>query len=1496
MTNLENQLEEEISLRAFMDTTQISLPEFLQIALRLSDRIGHLHQYGFIHKELNPDNIFVELQTMKVNLLGYDKPAPPIKEKREADLSAMLPYMSPEMTGRVNRKVDGRADLYSIGIIFYEMLTGRLPFEADDSIKWAHVHIAKKPEPVIKWAPKLPRPVSDIIMKLISKEQGERYQSAYGLRNDLELCLFMWRQTGTVSDFSLGQRENIAMFQWSDRLYGREREIGMLNEIYQWTCLGTTEMIGITGPAGIGKTTLVHEFRRRLVGEKREWGRFIQGKFEQYNRDVPYAPLVEGFRELIRQVLTEEERIDYWKEKLHTALGADAGVISALVPELKLLVGDLPEGEILPLAESRLRFQLRFRSFVQVFARKECPLILFLDDLQWADTDSLQMIHSLLTDSESESILLIGAFRDHEVDSTHPLFLPMHEIRQSGVGVHFLPLSAPTLSDFNQLVSTSLECDEAQTREITELLYQKADGNPFFFKQLFQTSYLEQKLSYDPKQETWGLNGDGTGWEQPVGNLLDFMVEKIKRLPGETQMALSLAACLGSRFELELLAEVEQVPLRQLASELSDAVREGLIVPVSSFMYSFLHDRIQQAAYLLLDEESRKRFHWKVGLYLQKSSAIAEQTEELFDWVNHLNLGADCITEETELVQLMEGNLAAGRKAKSSSAYKAAAAFFRAGLSLVTEKNWESRFELIFDLSLERMESEYLCGHFDVAEELAKQLNERSRNRMERAAICKVITAQYVNMGKYSEAISLGLELLKEFGIHLSANPSQLVLMEEMLVAKEDLGRHIDRLHELPPMESSEGKMIVELMFTLVAPSFFFNKEFYTVLISRCVTLTLQYGLTPVSPAVFAGYAMILGMGLEDYRMGYQLGEIAIQLAEKTNIQSVKCKTYTMFGAVISRWLHHARVGETYLEQALKFGLESGDYVFASFAMGARINSFYTRKNLIELKRWIGKYMETLAETRDEFVIDNFVLFQYWIASLQGMTKDPASFDTDAFAEDAFLDRIQNTEFKATTLFQYYSYKVQVNYLIGNFAEAIEYAMEAKPYELYAAHLPHLQECCFYESLAIASGYAKVSANDKEKLWKQLEQNHLQFKKWSEYSLDNYSHKLLLIEAEMARLTNDDGKAIQLYEQAIRSAMENDYAPSVAVANERAAYFYREKGVDNIARFYAANAYEFYIKWGAVVKAKLLLEEFPHLELTKAVDSEAVLGRDEKRIDALEQVGGTDGSNTGSGTLAAQNREEHTAQLDLATILKASQTVSEEMDLGKLLERLMALIIENAGAQKGVLVMERDGLLSVEVALDIESGEGVTFESGSPERSGKTFDAILRDVSQTREAVILEDAMNEGEYTNDPYVVQNELRSILCAPILVQGELNGMLYLENNLMTNAFQRDRLKVLHMLGAQVSYVKKLLAAFGETAIAVQERTKEDVEVLVEPLTERELEVLNLMAAGLSNMEIADQLMIVVGTVKYHVKNIFSKLNVNRRTKAVAEAKKYKLLNVE
>lgn len=1489
-----------ISLKTYLQLNRPALPLFFTIAMQLSETLMELHRHGVIHKDLKPDNIIINERTGQVCIIDFSHSTRLLGENLKSSTThsfeGSLPYMSPEQTGRMNRAIDYRSDLYSLGVIFYEMLTGQLPLHAETKMDWIHAHIAKKPIPPHHRVPELPRIISEIVMKLLSKTAEERYQSAYGLLIDLASCRQQWETSGEIAVFSLGEVDELSQFQIPSTLYGRDAEIIELREAYKRIKAGATELTLISGYSGIGKTELAFEAYRPAVSEK---GYFIFGKFDQLQQEIPFAPLIQAFQDLIRQILTEPaEKIADWKKKLLRALGRAGAVVTEVIPEVKLIIGEQPLVEELPPAEVQNRFQLIFRKFVQVFSSRNHPLIIFLDDLHWADQASLDFLRLLITDPGSRYLLLAGAYRENEVSEQHPLLQTIAKLQVKGIAVSQIRLHPLTLDHFLNLIAETLRCEKERARPLAEAVYRKTAGNPFYLKQLLQAMYKDELLYFSTESARWKWDLAEIEKKQSFADVITLMIEKIERLPEDTRSTLRLAGCMGNSFDLQTLSLASRQTLVETARQLLPAIKAGLVLPTDdtySYFYEnhveaaetievgfnvsfvFLHDRVQQTAYSLISDDEKKAIHLLIGRMMLKTADPRQLDEKIYQIVHHLNIGREGITAEEERRKLAELNLQAGMKAKNSTAYFSALNHFRAGVNLVSGIDWQERYQLVFQLHLQRAECEYLCSHYDQAEEQFVQLMERARDKIDRAQVYRIRIALYINLGKYVDAIQLGLTGLEEFDMPIAYKPKLVTIVQESLLTRWKLSKRMDELVDLPYVSDPIVKAIMELIMAIAVPAFFVNKEAYVVLMCRYIRLALAYGNTEASCAAYGMFGLVLSLGLGHYKEGDRMGEIALQVMEKYPNAAFKSRTLVTAGGVLSQWVRHPREAEQLLAKALQLGLESGDFIFASYAMGTHVNGYYVWGTLPGLAEIVGRYLVVLNQLNEEFVRKNFYLYLQVVRNLQGKTKHRFTLSDEQFDEEQFLRDIQSEETQVTTFYQYYTYKAQIAFLFGNYREALQFAENAEKYLKYSTHLLHVQELVFYQSLAITAAWRSCSPAEQGRYHKVLRKNIRQMKKWADSCPENFLHKYLLMEAERARIDGKDQAAMDLYDQAIQGAKEQHYGRNEAIACELAASFHLSRNRERFATTYLIQALHSYHQWGAAEKVKQLREDYPqlqHEQLSKGQTEELPKPQDE-----LGLFLGSTTTKTGSSP-----------ELDLETFLQAMQGFSKETDLPKLLDSYLDTALKNAGAEKGYVLLEKDGELCVEAGKEANE-QAESLKTAVPlEEFERVPSAIVHYVARTRESVVLSDASRSGIFERDAYVKKHGPRSILCVPILYSGVLVGVLYLENNLTTDAFQADRLEFLEMLSSQMAGAK--LLRFSVAGEGDKKKTAAAV-AYYEPLTEREQEILQLIANGLSNQEIAEQLILSVGTVKSYIVNLYGKLQVNRRVQAVSRAKELGLL---
>ena len=1445
----------------------LPVPEFLSIAIEIAESLGNIHSSNIIHKDINPSNIVFNPKTEILKIIDFgistvltcENPA----LKNPNVLEGTLPYMSPEQTGRMNRSLDYRTDFYSLGVTFYEMLTGQLPFDTTDALELVHCHIAKVPTSphelvgAHRRAP-IPKAISDIVMKLMAKTAEERYQSAWGLKADLEECLAQLQASGTISSFPLASSDISDKFKIPEKLYGREVEVETLLTAFERVATGrnsevltmkdeldtgfnpehptnrplqTSEMMLVAGYSGIGKSSLVAEIHKPNT---RLHGYFTAGKFDQFQRNVPYSAIVSAFKGLVRQLLTEsEQQLSQWREKLLAAFGSSGQVIIDVVPEVELIVGKQPPVPELGPTESQNRFNFVFSKFIRAFCAKEHPLVIFLDDLQWADSATLKLIELMMTDVSLQYLFLIGAYRDNEVSLTHPLMMTLDELQKQGATVKYITLMPLEVEHISALIADTLHSHTESVKPLAELLKLKTGGNPFFVNQFLKTLHAENLITFDFEHYRWQWDISQIEAQGITDNVVELMIGKLKRLPKSTQQVLCLASCVGAAFDLNTLSIICEKSKEVIFSDLVTAVQFGLILPLSELdeelliqEYKFGHDRIQQAAYALIDDDRKKAVHLQIGRLLLANVSAEQRPEKIFEIVDHLNLGRELITHEPELVDLAKLNLEAGKKAKDSMAYTAASAqYFSPGIESLPENSWTNYYELTFNLYRERSECEYLCRNFDKAEELFALIISQAKTNLDRAEIYTICMVLSENTGKYREALLIGSEALKTFGLILPITNKEEILSSlelELQLYRDNLKKiKIADLIDIPEMANPQIRVCMRLLMNMIISSFFIDQDLFALLSLKMVNLSIEHGNSDVSAYGYVLWGLIVGPKLVDYETGYEFGQLAMKLNEQFNNVNLDCQVFNAFGGHISPWRSHLKQSIPILRRGYLAGVETGDVNGAYNSYHLISQRIIVADNFTSILEESKKHLDFLKQIKNYVFIKGQEFYQHFIFNLQGLTEEKFSLNSGEFDELQCFHMWQENNFMPG-IAAYNIFKTQILFFYGDYENALNKARESQNTLAFLTGMPDQAEHYLYYSLILTALYPIARKEEQNEYWETLETNQQNMKIWADNCPENFLHKYLLVEAEIARIS---GKEIEitwdLYDRAISSARENEYIQNEALANELAAKFWLEKGKEEIAQLYMKKAHYGYQLWGANRKVQDLQEQYPQvLPLSSA----------NRTI------------NTGNSPTIISTSNGSGEALDLATVVKASQAISGEIMLDKLLGSLMKILIENAGAQVGYLILKTEGQLLIEASGEVNSErilvlQSIPFDNRLPA-------AIINYVVRTKESIVLNDAIREGKFTNDPYIKQHQSKSILCVPLINQGQLISIVYLENNLTAGAFTPDRLEVLKILSAQAAISIENARLYQTLEDKVKERTAQlakankEISALNEKLKEENL----------------------------------------------------------
>lgn len=1365
------------------------LHQFLRAAVGAADAVAQLHQSGIIHQNIRPQTLRIDLALLSVELTGVD-----LGQHFEPSVMALpidsLPYIAPEQTGRIEGTIDHRADLYSLGVVLYELCSGSLPFHADDAPGWVHCHVARAPRPLSEAAPGTPSVVSEIVMRLLAKSADDRYQSARGLEHDLKRCLTELSECGRIEPFPLGARDVWDKLRGASRMYGRTEELAKLRDaLTRVGRTGRVEMCALSGPSGIGKSALVRELRRE-DGSSRV--AFLWGKFEQTKRDIPYASLGQAFQDLIRQtVASTDAELASIREQLMAALGGNGQLIVDLIPQVDLVIGKQAPIPPLPAADARNRFHLAFRSFLGVFATRERPLVLFLDDLQWADVATLELLQHIVTHPDVRNLLVIGAYREEEVDAGNPLLTMISEVAGAGVPVTTLKLGPLAQADLTELVTDLFRCERDQATHLAALLWAKAAGNPFFAVQLLGALHHEQLIRFNARKWAWQWDIAELEAKEITDDLVELVLDKFRRLPARTLDVLKIAACIGSEFSVHLLSTLDGKTPEEVREALEPALSDGLLLQRPDG-YKFLHDRVLQAAYSLIPHVDRAALHLRLGWMLLERTPEAARDGLLFDIVNQLNLGAACVDAPEDRRRIAQINLRAGRKAKAASAARSAVTYLTAGLSLLPTDSWDTDYALAENLHLELADCECQSGRFDKADRLCKTLVEHARTRVDSAAAYRIqiqlATAQVDN----TRAVDVALACLRMLGVDLPRDPTNEDLLAEVGWVREKLkDRAIEDLIHLPEMTDPDTIAAMETL-SAVFPAAAYSSWFLAYLVvARMVRLSILHGNAPASVHGYVSLGQVLCSRFGEFHDGYRFGKLACELGQRPGFGSYNMEAFSILGGTIAGWSRPLREALDLFPTAIRIGREYGKLMHVSA----------TLLNNVSILLAVGEPLDAVYEAsvsafefatsaKYDFIADCAAAFKRVILSLRGDTERFGSLGIDSSNEEAFEDHLRERTIPLIQ-FYYYVYKLMVRYFADDYAGAHAAANAAQDLLWSGGYQIVEAEHCFYTALTSAALWAGSTEAERAPLKDKLLACEAELRKWAESCPDNFAGRHALVSAEIARIEGREHDAAVLYDQAIRASRAEGFVQIEGLASELAGRFYARRSFSILPSAYLREARSCYARWGALGKVRHLEALYPDLLAEPRRDSAPMPRAEAEQIDTL-------------------------------TAAKASAAISSEMVPEELLATLMRILTEHAGAQRaGLLLPSRGGLsVAAEITAD-HDGVRVEIPRSRSAPSATSFPlSIAHYVRRTREKLVIDDVSAEVMFAADPYLSTARPRSVLCAPIVRRGEVAGILYLENRLARGAFTPRRLALLEFLAA-VSLENALLAA--DLARETAERTQ-------------------------------------------------------------------------
>lgn len=1430
----------------------LNLKLFLKLAADITEILGEIHQHHIIHKDINCNNVLYNEGTNEVRIIDFGISSKfDLKQNNLGNpdvLEGTLAYISPEQTGRMNRIVDYRTDLYSLGVMFYELLTGRLPFEATDSMELVHCHIARKPLAVCEVNPDIPVMISEVVMRLMEKSASDRYQSTYGLKMDLERCLNDLENKGRIELFEVGQKDYSDKLQIPQKLYGCENEIQALMDSFERVSEGAVELMLVKGYAGVGKSSLINEVHRPIT-ERR--GYFIRGKHDQYQKNIPYSSLIQAFNDFVDQILTETpERIAKWKTKILSAVGSNGSLLIEVIPNLKYIIGDQKQAEKLTSVEAANRFNYVLRKFIEVLSQKGHPLVIFIDDLQWGDMATFNSIKLLMTDINNKYLMVVAAYRDNEIDQTHPLSFLVDELaKNESADISILHLDNLKQRHVDQLVSETLKCPVEQSKDLSQLIYAKTQGNPFFVNQFLKSLFEDNQLKFDFHQYKWTWELDAIRNKNITNNVVELMASKIEKLPGTTRDVLQLASCIGDKFDLSTLSYIYSRSKSETFHTLWKAVEEGLVIPLDDnykiipaiedvdqiaveCRFQFLHDRVQQAAYQLIPEIEKKRIHYQLGNLMLDNTNDEQLQHRIFDIINQLNAGLDFVNDEADRIKLAKLNRIAAEKAKAANANESAYNYLTIGMELLGSACWQKYYEESWHTYISAAETAYLTGEREDMERLISIVLAHAKETLDKVKAYEVKIQAHISNHEMDTAMKTAIKVLRLLRVKFPSKPNKLHILFAIIKFERGMkGKSMDDILNLPKMENRYYRAAARILSASAIAVFFANKTMYALFIFKQLMLSLKYGNAYTTASAWGSVALIYSAIRKKYEKGYFFGELSMKLMQKRNAKKLEARNGMIFHSIVRPWIDHAAKGMGALKDGHQKGMESGDYEYGLHAaLEYGLIGIYTGKPLVPLlenakKYWASAIQVNQVDPKNVLMLQS----QYFENLVSPNGLDVSTLSGSCMDESEYLPTFFEKD-ERSAIACGYCFKLQAAVLFDEHKKGLEYSKISFEYIDSVVGTVGLPFITFWDALFRCKLIIDGKSPDDKGLLKSIRQHLKNIREWEKHAPANFKHRGDLIEGQYLECLGKYAEAETYYISAIDTANKQGFLHEEAYAMEQFAKFWVKRKNDTIAAMYFKKAYLTYQQWGSLAKLEhlkahyydyLLPEEMPDLQTTQVEMVDLMGGRTTRSARSTTSIHTTKRFQTVSTHSKTGNRG--TSMLDFASLIKASHTISEEVNMEKLLDKMLMITIENAGAERGVFIRHEGDRLMVLAEVCPEDHESISLHVPVTNSNGVPS-SMIHYVARTQKNVVLGNASDDATYSFDPYIKRIEPKSVFCFPLMHQGKLSGIIYLENNLTTNAFTDDRLEILDLLSAQIAISLENAVLYNSLEQKVAERTKE------------------------------------------------------------------------